>query len=189
MALALMDLDKSVTSGQLQPRDRLTRKEEMAAQIEAAFALVTSSDLAGLAGIVKTKKQANWHRPKQIFGLLDQAVRVRSLAVVEWLMTMGADPNTLFFGDGRIPLRHATKPGMYFSPFAYAITDKQDAIVLAMLDRGASLEMPLWIEDDEVLTCREHAVKNGLWPTIEAHLLRQSTRSPAPADRASPKRL
>ena len=158
------------------PAKRVTRKEQECLDINAAIDAIKADDLDALAKMVTTKRQANWHRPDQAWSLLDQAVRSYSDEIVEWLLFMGANPNTLFFNRRAVAMNKAKKPGMYFSPFSSAIHDGQIKIVKLLLGAGANLDLPVVIEDDLACTnCRDIAVEMDVWPVIEALQLQQST--------------
>lgn len=168
---------------------RLTRKEKRKADFETALLAISNGNLAGLGKLVRTTKEANWRRPDQAWCLLDEAVDAKSSEMVQWLLAMGADPNTLFCADRLISAQHATAPAFYFSPFASAISNGQTAIVQLMLARGASLDLPYCISDEGTATCRDLAIEKGMWPTIEAFLIGQSTGNPAQPVVAKPRRL
>jgi len=127
------------------PHQRVSRKNstlvENRAQIRAAFSAIHDGDLARLSAIVRTKRQANWLSPSRLgWSLLDAAVAKRAASTVEFLLSKGADPNTLF--RGRIRVRVAVEDGEYWSPLFRAILYQDAEIVSLFLDAGASLNLP-----------------------------------------------
>ena len=166
-----------------------TNKQRMVANIESAFRAVRDCDMATLTRLVRTPKEANWFRPGWAWCLLDEAVRAKSASTADWLCQQGADPNTLFFSDRLIALNRASKPGMYFSPFAASISDCLDDLVLVMLKHGASLDMPYLIDGRDVSTCGDLAKLKGAWPTVESFLIGQAASRPAKVSATPPKRL
>ncbi len=154
----------------------MTRKERNKAVIEQAIAAIADHDLAALAKLVKNKKQANWHRPDHAWCLLDEAVKRGSCSIVNWLLVMGANPNTLFKRGRPISLRNATEEGWYFSPFATAICDGNAEAAALMIKAGANLDLPCDIDtEDGATTCQEKIDDHELWPAIEAYLIAWST--------------
>jgi len=161
------------------PAQRITRKQQERQEIETAISAIMAGDLPVLATLVTTKKQANWHRPDEGWCLLDQAVRSGSVAIVGWLLDMGACPNTLFFKDRPIAMHKAQEFGLYFSPFASAIHLGQTEIVILILRAGASLDLPLFIDEEgQRTTCRDKSIEVGIWPVIEADLIEKETPVP-----------
>lgn len=166
-----------------------TNKQRMAANIESAFKAIRDGDMATLMRMVRTPKEANWYREGWAWCLLDEAVRAQSASMVDWLCQQGADPNTLFFSDRRIALHRATKPGMYFSPFAASISECLDDLVLVMLKHGASLDMPYLIDGSDVSTCGDLAKEKGAWHTVESFLIGQAVDRPTNVSATPSKRL
>lgn len=165
-----------------------TRRERQADSIEDALEAVRTEDFQTLTTLVTTPKQANWHSKKSAWCLLDVAVKQDSLTMVSWLLDKGANPNTLFFRD-TLHSRRRFEPGLYFSPFATAISNGQSDIALLLLERGASLDLPIvWCDADDFQSCRDLAIEKGLWPRMEAFLLTQSLASAA-ADTGRVRRL
>jgi len=155
---------------------RLTRKKMDSAAIEQAIAAIAAGDQVALTKLVKTKKQANWHRPDRAWCLLDEAVRRGSTSMVDWLLAKGANPNTLFKRDRPISQRNATEEGWYFSPFASSISDENSEIAALMIKAGASLDLPCDIDDEYGnTTCQDKIDDCELWPAIEAWLIAWSS--------------
>ena len=169
----------TITEAQLatgNPAKRPTRKQQERLDINAAINAIKAGDFAALTRLVTTKYKANWHRSDHAWSLLDQAVLSESVPMVGWLLDMGACPNTLFFEDRPIELHKARKCGMYFSPFASAIASGQSEMVILMLRKGASLDLPLLIvEGLGCTTCRYQSMQSGVWPAIEAYLIERDT--------------
>lgn len=150
----------------------MTSKERDKAVIEQAIAAIAAKDLGALAKLVKTKKQANWRRPDRVWCLLDEAVKRGSPSTVNWLLVMGADPNTLFKRGRLISLRNATEEGLYFSPLATAIRIGNAEGAALMIKAGASLNLPCDIDNEYgSLTCQKAIDIEKLWPAIEAYLI------------------
>ena len=104
--------------------------------------------------------------------MLDEAVQTASIDSVRWLLDKGANPNTLFFQDKPCGANQKRKEGLYFSPFATAISNGKTEIVLLMLSRGADLNLPtVWCGDDDFQTCRDVAMESAVWSRIEAQLV------------------
>ena len=158
------------------PAKRITPKQQQRMVINTAINAIRVGDLAALARLVTTKYQANWHRPGQALCLLDEAVSSESVAILGWLLDMGACPNTLFFEDRPIAMHKARKLGVYFSPLAAAIHIEQTEMVILMLRKGASLDLPLCIRKGmKCTTCRDKLMRSGIWPAIEAYLIERDT--------------
>lgn len=156
-------------------KTRLTRREQHANAFQEAKRAVRKEDFEALAALVKTEKQANWHASDVGWCLLDEAVKAGSVAMVQWLLEMGANPNTLFLNDKPYAHRKRIVSGWYFSPLASAIKFKDASIISLMLAHGADLSLPvIWHDEDDNMTCRDVAEEDGLWPTIEALMIGQS---------------
>jgi hypothetical protein len=164
-----VDVGESVQSG------RKSSKERLRQDIEAAIEAIKRDDLNALSKLVKTAKQANWRRKDRPWSLLDQAVSSRSFSMVKWLVEKGANPNTVFFRDKPCDDRKGLCPGMYFSPFASAISFNQMEIALFLFASGADINIPMYRCSVEGLTtCRDVAEYLGLWSYMEAHLISQA---------------
>lgn len=157
-------------------------------KVKKAFKAAKRGDLVALKKLIKNSVQANWLDDKGLLCLLDQAVFSESLPAVEWLLDMGADPCTLFRHDGLHPVGTPYTPGMYFSPFASAISLETPDIALLLLQRGASLDLPtLCLSDGGGMTCRQHAENTGRWPALEAWLISQAAKPAGSGSKRSPR--
>lgn len=153
--------------------------------VEQAFDAIKRGDLADLAKLVTTVEQANWLREGKAWCLLDEAVRCQSLSMVRWLLDKGANPNMLFRNDHQHNhLCGVATPGLYFSPLATAIREGLEEIVVLLLTRQASLDLPIWFDSkDGIRTCRDMIVETPMWPNIEAELIAQEIANAVPAPR------
>jgi hypothetical protein len=151
-----------------------------------AFSAIFDDDLAKLASIVRTKRQANWQSTARMgWSLLDAAVSNRSSPSVAFLLSKGADPNTLF--RGRFRDRLATEEGMYSSPLLTAILFNEVEIVGLLLDAGGSLDLPEQIDfHTGNLDCRHWLDIYKLGPAVaafrEAKALARSIGTPIASD-------
>ena len=146
--------------------------------MEKAFRAIKLGNASTLAKLVTTPVQANWHRDGQGWSLLDEAVQAKSLAMVDWLLSKGANPNTLFRNDEPHVFGDPLERGLYFSPLATSVRVGSPKIAALLIDKGASWELPIWFHATEgVLTFKEMAAEAGLLPSIEAALISRAIPS------------
>jgi hypothetical protein len=152
-----------------------TRRQQFQDDFEAAKTAIKLGDLSTVRKMIKTKKQADWYDPERAWCLLDEAVKVGSSEIVEWLLDKGANPNTLFYKEKPYDIRKGICGGMYFSPFASAIEAKQDSIIRLLLAHGADLNLPVISYGGAgVGTCRDLAEEHGMLHCVEAQLISQA---------------
>ena len=160
-------------SGKVKPR---RTPQERA--FKAAKKAVREGNLVALSRLIKSPKQANWYASDKAWCLLDEAVKAGSTAMVKWLLEKGANPNTLFMHEKPYDIRKGIVPGWYFSPFATAMNYQNEQMVSMMLSHGADLNLPIvWESLDDNTTCRDLAVDDGFWPSVEAIVIAQSLPS------------
>ena len=144
----------------------------------AARKAVREGDFVALSRLIKSPKQANWYSSDTAWCLLDEAVKAGSAPMIKWLLEKGANPNTLFMHDKPYDIRKGIVRGWYFSPFASAMKFQNLEMVSMMLAHGADLNLPVvWESLDDNTTCRDLAVEDGFWPSVEAIVLAQSLPS------------
>jgi hypothetical protein len=154
------------------------RRSPQARGFKAAKKAVREGDFVALSGLIKSPKQANWYASDRAWCLLDEAVKAGSATMVKWLLEKGANPNTLFMHDKPYDIRKGIVSGWYFSPFASAMKLQNMEMVSMMLAHGADLSLPVvWDSLDDNMTCRDLAVEDGFWPSVEAIVLAQSLPS------------
>ena len=165
-----------------------TRRNPQQRAFKSARKAVREDDFVALSKLVKSSSQANWYASDRAWCLLDEAVKSGSSAMVQWLLEKGANPNTLFLGDKRYDLSQGLVPGIFFSPFATAISKGDKPIVQLMLTHGADIYLPIVYENkDDYSTCRDIAEMSGMWPFIEAFLIGQAANDAVAA--SNPKRI
>lgn len=175
---------KSTVSESGKGKPRRTPQERA---FKAAKKAVREGNFVALSRLIKSPKQANWYASDKAWCLLDEAVKAGSTAMVKWLLEKGANPNTLFMHDKPYDIRKGIVPGWYFSPFSSAMNCQNEQMVSMMLAYGADLNLPVvWESLDDNTTCRDMAVENGFWPSVEAIVIAQSLPSSQPG---STKRL
>ncbi len=146
--------------------------------MEKAFRAIKLGNASTLAKLVTTPVQANWHRDGQGWSLLDEAVQAKSLAMVDWLLSKGANPNTLFRNDEPHVFGDPLQPGLYFSPLATSLRIGSSNIAALLIHRGASWDLPVWFSETEgFMTCKGKADESGLLPSIEAALISRAIPS------------
>lgn len=166
------------TSTATKPANGKKRRSPQERAFKAAKAAVREGDLIALSRLVKKPSQANWYAHDCAWCLLDEAVKAGSVAMVQWLLEKGANPNTLFYRDKPYDRSQGVAPGFYFSPFASAIRNGDQQIVQLMLAHGADIDLPFVCEaDGDYSTCRHIAEQHGMWPCIEAYLLGQAANA------------
>jgi hypothetical protein len=157
------------------PVNAKARRSPQERAFKAAKRAVREGDFAALGKMIKSPRQANWYASDRAWCLLDEAIKSGSLAMVQWLLERGANPNTLFRGDRLYDLSLGPVTGIYFSPFASAISAGSQQMVECMLAYGADINLPVVYEDDDDnTTCAYLAEKFGMWPCVEAFLIGQS---------------
>lgn len=143
-----------------------------------AFEAADKGDLDTLKTLIRTRHEANWKHPGCGLLLLDKAVYRNDIDMLRFLLDQGANPNALIECDQLVPWPADVGDGMYFSPLASAISDGRVEILAALLDAGADLNLPKWIDDEsgERMTCRD-ALNDSpdLLAAIEALTLEKAT--------------
>lgn len=154
------------------------RRSPQERAFRAATKAVRAGNFVALSGLIKSSKQANWYASDRAWCLLDEAVKSGSTTMVNWLLEKGANPNTLFLHDKPYDIRKGIVRGWYFSPFASAMKSQNEQMVSMMLAHGADLNLPVvWESLDDNTTCRDLAVDDGFWPSVEAIVIAQSLPS------------
>jgi ankyrin repeat protein len=152
-----------------------------------AFEAAEKGDLETLKSLVRTRREANWQHPEFDIVLLDQAVMRNDIEMLRFLLEQGANPNALF-ECGRLVLCPSDfGDGMYFSPLATAISDGHAEILVALLDAGADLNLPKWIDNEsgERMTCRDALDDSPeLFAAMEALILKKVTSKACSPSRA-----
>lgn len=122
-----------------------------------AFEAADKGDLDTLKPLIHTRHEANWKHPKFGLVLLDKAVNRNDIEMLHFLLDQGANPNALIDRDQLVPWPADVGDGMYFSPLASAISDCRVEVLAALLDAGADLNLPKWIDEEsgERMTCRD----------------------------------
>lgn len=142
-----------------------------------AFEAADKGDLDTLKTLIHSQREANWKHPRFGLVLLDNAVNRNDIDMLLFLLDQGANPNALIECDQLIAWPSDVGDGMYFSPLASAISDGRVEILAALLDAGADLNLPKWIDDEsgERMTCRD-ALNDSpdLLAAIEALSLRKA---------------
>lgn len=158
-------------------------------KLRLAFEAADKGDLETLKTLIRTRHEANWKHPRFGLVLLDKAVNLNDIDMLHFLLDQGANPNALIECDQLVPWPADVGEGMYFSPLASAISDGRIEILAALLDAGADLNLPKWIDDEsgERMTCRD-ALNDSpeLLAGIEALALEKATSkafSPSRAQR------
>ena len=158
-------------------------------KLRLAFEAADKGDLDTLKTLIHTQHEANWKHPRFGLVLLDKAVYRNDIDMLHFLLDQGANPNALIECDQLVPWPADVGEGMYFSPLATAISDGRVEILAALLDAGADLNLPKWIDDEsgERMTCRD-ALNDSpeLLAGIEALALEKATSkafSPSRAQR------
>lgn len=154
------------------------RRSPQERAFKAATKAVRAGNFVALSGLIKSPKQANWYASDRAWCLLDEAVKAGSKGMVKWLLENGANPNTLFLHDKPYDIRKGCVRGWYFSPFASAMKSQNIEMVSMMLAHGADLNLPVvWESLDDNTTCRDLAVQDGFWPSVEAIVIAQTLPS------------
>lgn len=152
-----------------------SRRTPQERAFKAAKKAVRDDNFVALSMLIKSPKQANWYASDKAWCLLDEAVKAGSTTMVKWLLENGANPNTLFMHDKPYDIRKGVARGWYFSPFASAMKLQNEQMVSMMLAQGADLNLPvIWESPEDNTTCRDLAVTDGFWPTVEAIVIAQS---------------
>ena len=122
-----------------------------------AFEAADTGDLDVLRLLVRTRQEANWKHPEYPVVLLDRAVWRDDVEMLRYLLSRGANPNTLIERDRVIPWPSDVGDGLFFSPLATAISEGKAALVKALLSAGADLDMPMVIDAAVGMrqTCRD----------------------------------
>lgn len=155
-----------------------TRRSPQERSFDVAIKAVREGNFATLGRLIKSPREANWYATDKAWCLLDDAVKSGSPAMVQWLLNEGANPNTLFRYDKPYDFRKGIVPGWYFSPFATAMKSKNEGMISLMLAHGADLNLPvIWESPEDNTTCRDVAVADGFWPSVEAIVIAQSLPS------------
>lgn len=143
-----------------------------------AFEAADKGDLDTLKPLIHTSHEANWKHPEFGIVLLDKAVNRNDIDMLHFLLGQGANPNALIECDQLVQWPTHVGDGMYFSPLASAISDGRAEILAALLEAGADLNLPKWIdgESGECMTCRD-ALNDSpeLLAAIEALALEKTT--------------
>lgn len=142
------------------------------AKVKAAFKAVRQGDHAAATSLIRTPAAANYRLPDRGWCLLDEAVKAGSVAMVQLLLSRGANPNTLFLNDQPFAPVSPYPDGLYFSPFATAINEGKLDIFELLLRHGASLDLPYWgHQNGAPHTCLDLAMDSEFWPQLEASML------------------
>lgn len=123
-----------------------------------AFDAIKTGNLERLKTLVLNKTAANWAMPHRSWALLDEAVNSGRHTIAKWLLSRGANPNTLHSDSCRRGeldklLRALIPLDMFFSPLASAIEREDARMIRLLLDAGANLSLPTMTVNDRVETC------------------------------------